>query len=126
MVKENFEKQKIKKTMAPQKYIMQPVPRGDQWTGVPTITIKVNGLVPAVPLASARMQFRKFDKLGAELSTGAGIDIVSAAGWELSIPAQSLPLGAGKWDYDLEAINTDGAVKTYVEGSINIKQDITK
>lgn len=113
--------------MTPTAYNMQPVVRGDRWNGIPTITILVNGQVPPIALASARMQFRKTAGPGAELTTENGLmGIVSAAGWELSIPAQSLPLVAGRWNYDIETTDIAGTVKTYVAGTILITEDITR
>ena len=113
--------------MTPQIYIMQPFVRGDVWSGIPTITILVNGAVPPLPIASARMQFRRSGIVGDELlSLDGSIIIQSAANWELSIPSRSLSLSVGKWDYDLETTDSAGVIKTYIKGSIAVANDITR
>ena len=109
---------------------MQPLVRGDQWPGIAALTIQVNGSPPVAALASARMQFRA-DKSSpspsASLATADGsIAIVEAANWELTIPPLSLPLTAGTWYWDLETTDATGAVKTYLAGTLQVIQDITR
>jgi hypothetical protein len=116
--------------MIPGTYHMHSILRGDSWRGLPSIVVRVNGSPPASALASARMQFRQLPvspSVGHELSTAAGsITITSAANWELSIPAQELPLGARLWYWDLETTDAAGTVRTYLKGTLEIQQDVSR
>lgn len=113
-----------------------PMWRGDDWPGYPTLIIDINGEPPELPIASARIQFRETpgsEEVGYTLSTapeaGQGtITIVDAAGWELSIPKQPLPLAAKRkpWKWDLEIIDTGGTVVTYEGQPQQVNQDITR
>lgn len=117
--------------MTPPTYTLQPMVRGDQWRGISSITILVNGDPPASTLASARMHFRlsrdsREIGLGLSSAVAGEITIVSAANWQMSVPPRSLNLHAGLWGWDLETTSAAGVVKTYLEGTLLIQQDITR
>lgn len=103
--------------------------RGDTWKGVPMIKILVNGQPPIFPAASARLQFRSSQGvLGCpELTTENGGIIIEDAGlWWFSLPKSNLEIMDGRWLYDLETIDTQGDIQTFVEGAQPIKEDITR
>lgn len=115
--------------MLPSTYNIAPFIAGDHWSGIPLVTITVNGAPPASALASARMRFKSLDEPSAavvELSSAAGkITIISAANWQLSVPAQAVPaLTAGRWSWNMETTAANGTVKTYLRGELNVQPDI--
>lgn len=118
--------------MEPAFYEMAAMVRGDTWDGIDSMEISFTGGATA-SLESGRMQFRREkDRNGApeyELNTaGTGINILQTGNpsWEITIPKQDLPLPVGTNYWDLELIDSDNCVKTYVEGTINILQDVTR
>jgi hypothetical protein len=105
--------------------------RGDSWRGIPSITITINGEVPTVAAAVARMQFRQNKengKAGLSLSSeNDTITIVDAVDWIFSVPAiNNFPLGAGDWDYDFEVTDVTGYRRTFFAGTVTIRQDSTQ
>jgi hypothetical protein len=116
--------------MTPASYNMEPVARGDQWPGITQIgPIQVDEAAPATTVVSARMQWRRSPgaaAVGHEIDTEDGIVILDEDAWTFSIPQQPLPLGAGVWHYDFETVDSVGAVRTWIFGTLEIKQDVTR
>ena len=119
--------------MEPADYTMKPFVRGDTWDGITSIGIYFTG--DFWPVESGRLQFRKEKARGGapleELNTAStGIVIedtgINGSGWIFSIPRQELNLPAGISYYDFETIDSNGVIKTYVEGMISGIQDVTR
>ena len=73
--------------------------RGDQWDGIPTLSVVLNELPPADALASATMHFKQDRDDPApvlSLSTSSEITIDDADQWEMSIAPQTLNLSKRK------------------------------
>lgn len=118
--------------MKPAFYEMPPIVRGDTWKGVSSIQISFTGGA-LTSLESGRLQFRREKSRGGdpelELNTeSSGILILETGNpsWEVSLPKQSLELPVGENYWDLELIDSDDCIQTYLEGSIEILQDVTR
>lgn len=118
--------------MLPSVYNISPFTAGDHWSGIPLITITVNGAAPASPLASARMRFACMEEN--ELQSGVVVELTSAAGkitivseddWQLTVPQQAVPrLTGGRWRWNIETTAADGTVKTYLRGEVTVNSDV--
>lgn len=102
---------------------------GDTFSGITSMQIVVNGAPPTYPIVSARIHFRTDpDGEGApalELSTPSGITIVNAATWTISIPGFLVTLPPAVYYYDLETVDSNGQIRTYVAGYWDILEDVT-
>ncbi len=108
---------------------LQSIKHGDTWPGM-TITIEIDGATPVVALSSVKMQFRKRKNSegDAELSLAspATITITDADDWSVNIPAQVLDLEVGTWYWDVEFTDLSGVIRTPIEGTLSIDQDVTR
>jgi hypothetical protein len=116
----------------PSTYNFPDLVRGDTFDGITSLQITVNDAPPPVALASVRAHFRR-SKLAAatlvELSSEdspATIVIHDSGTWLISIPPGSLDLPVGKAFYDMEFTDTSGRKKTYIAGTIEVLQDVTR
>ena len=119
--------------MAATAHITLPsIVRGDTWDGLTITGVTIDGEAPSTELASVLIHFRT-----ARTATGDAAHILSsadeeelviddAATWTVTAPAQSLPLTAGKWYFDVQFTDDAGAVRTYLDGTLTIIQDITR
>jgi hypothetical protein len=113
---------------------LQPAVHGDKWQGIAAIgPILINDSQPAFPLSRIRMQFRQAGKLGMTLDSepGAGvypIEISDDTTWLAHIPeVQPLPLGIGRWEWDMEFwAGDDAAPLTLYYGTLRVTNDQTK
>ncbi len=115
---------------------------GDEWEGIPSVIIQIapeGGVAtpPDLPLELVTMRFKRAGNGAAdivELSsepvgeaiTGT-ITIISAAGWEVSVPAQIVPLlTAGKWTWQMRfwTDSADGDPKTYLAGDVTVLESV--
>lgn len=115
--------------MEPATYNIPPHTSGDSWKGIPSLKITINGVPPSVSLASVKMQFRKScqGSVALELSSSNGkITIVDAIGWEMSIPKQVVSMPPETYLYDLQTVDSNGDIVTYLKGEWPILADITK
>jgi hypothetical protein len=108
-------------------YPTSPIYVGDSWPGIPSITIRPNGEVPADAVASAKMIFFKAEE-GPEnpaftLESPTGIDIEDAGLWQIKIPKVILPLAAGEWTFRFSTIaaDADDTVWTWLVGTLTIR-----
>lgn len=111
--------------------------RGDLWEdGYRSFgPVLIDGVAPSLPALYCRMQFRqrKADTFGYELNTSPGsnqgtIIISDAAAYIFEIPAQTLPLEAGVWDWDFEVYTTVGHTdppRTFWRGSVKVTKDVS-
>lgn len=118
--------------MTPQKLALENFTEGDEWEGIPSLTITINGAPPASPLALVTLRFKKANSLPGEAveltsATAGQITIVSAANWEISIPAQIVAgLTFGKWTWRLRCRDStaDGGPKTYLADEITVLETV--
>jgi hypothetical protein len=102
--------------------------RGDTWEGLEH-SVTVNGVdPPPSPMASARMHFRRDNKLVLSLSTSDGsIEIVDAATWHVVIPPRILPFTfIGQVSFDLEYTAENGLRRTPSRWVMEIIPDSTR
>jgi hypothetical protein len=116
--------------MEPGTYNMPSASQGDTWEGF-SVTVQINGTPPTSPLARVDIHFRKRPgaaELASALSTDDAdeIEITHAEDWEFHVKEQILPLAAGTWYHDIQTTAEDGTVKTYLAGTIKIRQDVTR
>lgn len=117
--------------MAPLNVSLAPYYKGDTWEGFTVDDLLLDGSAPTANLASCRMQFRdKLGTLGYELNTVASdckgtITIRDAATWSITVGGNILPLEAGTWYWDIEAIDANGKVLTILKGRLRVTADIT-
>ena len=98
---------------------------GDQWGGIPSFAITVNGVPPSSDCASAKMQFKvnEFGEVSQELTSGAAeITISDANAWTFAIPAQTLDLNAGSYYWAFQTTAANGAVQTYLRGTMTVQR----
>jgi hypothetical protein len=116
--------------MKPATLVLEPMVQGDTWDGIPSITLMINGAPPAEALASVRMRFQRDGKqlpnyVELTSTVAAQITISSAAGWELVVPPQPVPdLTRGSWSWNLETTDALGAVRTFLQGTLEILRGI--
>lgn len=76
-----------------------------------------------------KAEFRRNDKRGKIYRTminGDGITIISAINGNIAFTQYVCQFPAGLYYYDLEFTFTDGTIKTLVEGTMKVIEDITK
>ena len=123
--------------MTPQKLPIDDFTEGDEWDGIPSILITTGPeggpyLPPENPLELVTMRFKKLGDDSSPVielrSDVAGqITIVSAANWDISIPAQIIAgLTAGKWAWRIRCrdTSTTGKPKTWLAGEINVLETV--
>lgn len=118
--------------MAPQKLSLQSFTEGDQWEGIPALSIRVNGLPPATALALVTIRFKPTqptDSAVVQLSsaTAGQITILSAANWEITVPPQIVAgLTKGLWNWRMRFTDTSptGSPKTYLADQITVLETI--
>lgn len=97
---------------------------GDTWPGIPSIQFIPP---PSAPIQSARMSFRDSytsTQTVEEISTPSDILVVNSQDWVLRIPPRQLSLQAGSYVWQLETVDTDGKVVSYMQGGIKVLPDI--
>ena len=84
-------------------YPTEPIYSGDTWPGIPSISIRPNGEIPAISVASAKLIFFKAEDgpqtPSLTLTSPDEITLVNAAAWELDIPPVILDLAPGEWTF---------------------------
>jgi len=79
--------------------------------------------------ATVRCQFRYRTRTGAAVKTitdGSGITVTDATGGVLEIDEFTpVDWAVDKYYYDIQITFSDGRIKTYVEGLVNVIQDVT-
>jgi hypothetical protein len=102
--------------------------RGDTWDGINSIIINVNGVPINLTNAVVKMEFRQSLDSPVILtltSEDGSIEIFNALNGNIRIPPKKIEIPFGKYLYDLQVTYLDGVVKTYMEGTWEIKPDIT-
>jgi hypothetical protein len=123
--------------MKPAPLRLDPFTEGDEWDGVPSISITVGPQAgpfapPTTPLSVVTMRFRKqgvSTNEVVELSsvTPAQITILNAATWTFRIPPQVVPaLTHGKWIFRIKCRDSSGTgrPKTYLGDEITVLETV--
>tara|TARA_R110000751_G_scaffold88063_1_gene174259 strand:+ start:94 stop:447 length:354 start_codon:yes stop_codon:yes gene_type:complete len=115
--------------MTPTTYKINDQYKGDTFSGV-TFTLKEGAEKTPIDLTGATIlsQFRTKEVTGAiqqTLSIGSGITVGNATGGVFSFDAFVLDWNTGTFFYDIQITFTDGSVRTYVKGTLNVIQDVT-
>lgn len=94
-------------------YATEPIYAGDTWPGIPAISIRPNGLIPAIPAESAKLIFFKAEdgplNPALTLESPANITLVDAASWDFDIPPVVLALDPGEWTFRFSTTADDAA-----------------
>tara|TARA_R110001632_G_scaffold985_1_gene3936 strand:+ start:272 stop:625 length:354 start_codon:yes stop_codon:yes gene_type:complete len=103
--------------------------KGDTFNGV-TFTLKEGADKTPINLTGATIlsQFRTKGVTGAiqqTLEIGSGITVTDATGGVFRIDSFVLDWNTGTFYYDIQITFTDGSVRTYVKGTLNVIQDVT-
>ena len=109
------------------------LPTQGEWIRGDTIeqlnfTVLINGAAPIDTIAEVAIDLRRRGgRLYRYDSTGTGDSpIVIDGNGQFHIPEHILDIPGARYDYDIELTFTDGTVKTYVRGTWELKEDITK
>jgi len=113
----------------PTKYNIPDHYKGDTFNGL-QFTIKDTVTLNAIDLTGAaiKIQFRKGNKRGLlekEFVISDGITLSNALGGIFQIDTFVLDWDVASYYYDIEMTFVSGVVVTYIEGIINITQDVT-
>jgi len=104
--------------------------KGDTFEGV-TFEIKVNGSALDLTGASLKMELRALEKTGAIAATftdssSGGLTITDESNGIFKFDKQVIDITAQTYYYDIQITLASGDVKSYIEGTWNIVQDITQ
>lgn len=100
--------------------------KGDTFKGL-TFEVIVNNVAKNLTNTEIKIEFRRDGKTGAQakiLTVGNGITKTDATAGKFSIDAFVVNLAAGVYYYDVQFIDA-GVIKTYIQGTWTITQDIT-
>jgi len=103
--------------------------KGDTFNEVP-FELKINGSAVNLTGATIKMQLKKCatdvtPALSLTSASSAGITITNAASGLFKINEQIINIEAYNYVYDMQFTLSSGEVKTYINGSFLIIQDIT-
>lgn len=102
--------------------------KGDTFNGLQMTLVK-DGVAIDLTGATIKMDIRKDSKTGTSIDsrvTSDGITILDAVNGVLQIDAFKVLYPVGKYYYDLQITFAAGNVKTYIEGTFTVTQDVTK
>lgn len=97
---------------------------GDTWPGIPSIQFIPP---PSSPIQSARISFRDSfisTQTLEKLTSPEDILLVSKEDWIIKVPPKALRLQAGSYVWQLETVDEDDKVVTYMQGNISVLPDI--
>ncbi|WP_193214942.1 hypothetical protein [Luteolibacter marinus] len=103
-----------------QRYSPDPVMWRDSWNGLRMSSVTVNDSAPDSAAASAELEFYQEKSPTGRPRLSLPATIANAATWDMTIPAQVLPLPPGEWYLRLRVIRADGKPKTYLQGTLRI------
>jgi hypothetical protein len=118
--------------MIPGKLPLEKYTEGDEWEGIPSLSITVNGAPPTTPLGIVTMRFKKAGSVPSDVvqlssATAGQITILDPANWEISVPPQVVAGHTfGKWVWRLRCQDTSatGRPKTYVADEIEVLETV--
>ena len=109
-----------------QSYNIPDQRKGDTFKGL-SFEVIVNNVAKNLTSTEIKIEFRRDAKTGPQakvLTVGNGITVTDALAGKFAIDAFVVTMGAGVYYYDVQFIDA-GVVKTYIEGSWTIVQDVT-
>jgi hypothetical protein len=101
--------------------------KGDTFNGQ-SFTITRNAVAVVLTGATIRLWFREggiTGKIAKKLSNGDGITISTLVTNEFSVDEQIFDMKAGIYYYDIEIELVTGEIKTWIEGTLTLEQDVT-
>lgn len=107
---------------------LSPVVINDTWPGLSNCRFTSDGDAFSSNLTSIRMHFRDSDNnVVRQLSSpSSGITIDSAANWQFTVsPITTLTFNADTYFWSIEATASNGTIKTYVTGTLEVLADAT-
>lgn len=107
---------------------LSSVMKGTTWKGLVCTGVLVNGVAPVSPLSTVKMSFKlnRNDTTSAlDLTNVTGIVINNAATWAFTVSKRIMTLPVGVYQYDIKTTDAAGDVTVYMEGSIEIIQNVT-
>jgi len=114
--------------MIPAVYNIPNQYKGDTFDGL-QFTLQLEDLTPiSLVGASLKCQFRPTSKkhpVAKEITNVSGITVSNAALGIFSIDSFLVDLEVSIYYYDIQVTFSSGVVKTYIEGTISIIQDVT-
>ena len=103
--------------------------KGDTYDGVQFTLLNTEDSSPIdITGAAIKTQFRYNSKIGKvqkEITNGAGITISDATNGVFSIDPFLIDWPANTYYFDVEMTFPNGVVRTYIQGTIKVIQDIT-
>ena len=103
--------------------------KGDTFDGIQyTILNSSDNLPIDLTGATIKSQFRKSNRKGSiilEITDGVGITVSDAVNGIFEIDSFLLDWQPSTYYYDIEITFSNGVVKTYIEGTLIVNQDIT-
>ena len=117
--------------MIPAVYKIKNHYRGDTFNGIQfTLIDYATSIAIDLTGATIKTQFRKLKKTGAiqlELNIGTGITVTDLVGGIFVFDSiTSLNWSTNTYYYDVEVTLASGDIKTYIEGTLTIVEDVTK
>jgi hypothetical protein len=113
--------------MAAAKYNFPPHKKGDTFTPI-IMEYKVDGVAQSLTDVDIKIMLKRKPadvSAVATWSVDSGIQITDEAGGIFKINPGVLNITAGLYYYDLQFTLQSGEVKTFVEGTLNVTQDVT-
>ena len=103
--------------------------KGDTYDGVQFTLLNTEDSSP-IDLTGVIMktQFRYVSKKGSiekEITTGDGITILDAVNGIFKIDSFTIDWAPAAYYYDIEMTFSSGIIRTYIEGTIKVAQDVT-
>lgn len=95
---------------------------GDDFPGIPNVTIRIGGAPPTLPLGSVELRMVHDSGAVVVFTVGDGkITINSAAEWDFAIPPTPAPeLISGLWRWSMPTSDTAGSRVTYLVGHFKV------
>lgn len=103
--------------------------KGDTYDGVQFTLLNTEDSSPIdITDSSIRTQFRYLSKTGdvvKEITNGSGITISDSVNGIFSIDSFVIDWVPSTYYYDIEITFSNGSIRTYIEGTIKVIQDVT-
>jgi len=109
-------------------YIIPTIIKGDTFEDL-NFSILINGVNVDLTNYEIACKFRKLSKCGEEIKSieiGSGITLVNPLLGEFKIDEFNVNWPVSLYYYDIQFTDLDsGIIKTYIEGTFTVKQDVT-
>lgn len=102
--------------------------RGDTWDGISSLTLGISATSLNLTGATIKMQLREYPNAPVVLvfsTEDNTIEIINPTAGTIRIPKKVIDINPSDYMYDIEAVLSNGDVKTTVEGKWKIIPDIT-